>query len=77
MIRPKGAVSMSLTQITIILNSRESQALHVSALRELRRPKDQARYLLRQALRLGDSLSTPEISHLEDSHIKETDLSNG
>jgi hypothetical protein len=47
---------MSPLQMSITLNSSESDALRRSALRDLRRPKDQARYLLRLALGLvGDT----------------------
>lgn len=37
-------------QVTITLDGRESELLRKAATRELRRPKDQARHLLRLAL---------------------------
>jgi hypothetical protein len=41
---------MQSMNVTIILNDRETQALRLSANKALRKPKDQARYLLRIAL---------------------------
>jgi hypothetical protein len=43
---------MPATQITIVLNHHESEALREAAMAALRRPKDQARILLRQCLGL-------------------------
>ena len=44
---------MKFVRLTIPLDEHEAQALRDLALRDLRQPKDQARYILRRAL-LGD-----------------------
>lgn len=51
------------SQITIVLNQTEMAALRSLSDSALRRPKDQARYILRQALGLTDDRSTP--SHVD------------
>jgi hypothetical protein len=43
---------MSVERITVVLDSLEAQALQRLASAELRKPQQQARYLLRQALGL-------------------------
>lgn len=43
------------TKITLVLDRSETLALNHSATAELRRPRDQARYLIRQALGLVES----------------------
>ena len=47
-------------QLTITLDGFESDALRKSALSDLRRPKEQARYLLRQALGLASEDVRPQ-----------------
>ena len=55
---------MQPTQITITLDARESRVLREQAFRELRKPKDQARFLLRQALGLNEGESRhPEMGN--------------
>lgn len=45
---------MRSMQVTITLDGRESEVLRREAMRELRRPKDQARFMLRQALGIAE-----------------------
>jgi hypothetical protein len=45
---------MQPLQVTITLDARESELLRREAMWELRKPRDQARYLLRQALGLTE-----------------------
>ena len=51
---------MSYRTITIVLSDSEINALRKSAEMELRRPRDQARYLVRQALGLADKPPSAE-----------------
>jgi len=49
-----GGERMSYTRITVPLSREELNALRDAADREYRHPRDQARYLVRQALGLAD-----------------------
>lgn len=49
---------METLQLTITLDGTETAMLRQAAVRELRKPRDQARYLLRQALLAA--VGTPE-----------------
>ncbi len=46
-----------MTRVTIVLTEMEMERLHQSAKRELRHPREQARFILRSAL-FGDSVPT-------------------
>lgn len=47
-----------MTRVIIVLTEQEMERLHQSAKRDLRHPRDQARYILRSAL-LGQRDSSP------------------
>lgn len=47
---------MGIERLTLVLDSAEAAALRSAARAEMRRPRDQARYLLRSVL-LGESTS--------------------
>lgn len=51
---------MNLERITVVLDDSEAEALHRLASAELRKPQQQARYLLRQALGLTSEDVLPQ-----------------
>lgn len=62
---------MSYTRIVVPLSREELNALRDAADREYRHPRDQARYLVRQALGLTEKLPNGE-KHNGAAHVCET-----